>query len=210
MNFIAPQRELAAFTCPHCGAYAQQHWWYNTLNMGDGRYRGESDNPLAVSQCQHCEGKCIWHQKEMILPSRGSAPTPNSDLPEDIKNIYEEAAAISGISPRGAAALLRLAIQKLCKELGGSGNNINDDIKGLVQKGLPVTIQQALDIVRVIGNEAVHPGQIDTDDPDVVSQLFNLVNLISEYMISMPKKVADSFASLPVAAKEAIKKRDAK
>jgi Domain of unknown function (DUF4145) len=84
-----------------------------------------------------------------------------------------------------------LAVQKLCAVLGESGKNINDDISSLVTKGLPVQIQEALDIVRVIGNEAVHPGQIDlNDDPATAASLFELVNLIIEERISEPKKGA--------------------
>ena len=62
--------------------------------------------------------------------------------------------------------------------------------------------------MRVTGNNAVHPGQIDTDDPEIVGNLFDLVNIIVEYMIAMPKKVSGLYSSLPGAAKESIKKRD--
>jgi hypothetical protein len=144
----------------------------------------------------------------MVYPNRGNAPVPNPDIPEDVKNDYEEAASIYTQSPRGAAALLRLAIQKLCKELGGKGKNINDDIKTLVQKGLPDQVQQSLDIVRVIGNNAVHPGQIDIDDPEVAGQLFVLLNLITDYMVSMPNKVKGIYNALPTPATDAIDKRD--
>jgi hypothetical protein len=34
--------------------------------------------------------------------------------------------------------------------LGGSGQNINDDIAFLVRKGLPDLVQQSLDVVRVV------------------------------------------------------------
>ena len=94
-------------------------------------------------------------------------------MPDDIKLDYNEARTILGRSPRGAAALLRLAIQKLCKHLGQSGANINGDIKALVAAGLPPKVQEALDTVRVIGNESVHPGQIDIrDDVETAIKLF--------------------------------------
>ena len=44
------------------------------------------------------------------------------------------------------------------------GENLNADVAKLVKKGLPVDVQQALDAVRVIGNEALHPGQMDLRD----------------------------------------------
>jgi hypothetical protein len=105
--------------------------------------------------------------------------------------------------------LLRLAVQKLCKHLGGAGDNLNHDIAALVRKGLPARVQQALDVVRVIGNNAVHPGEIDLrDDRATAEGLFRLVNLIAEIMISQPKHVSDMFASLPEGARKAIETRD--
>jgi hypothetical protein len=97
----------------------------------------------------------------MLYPDAGGGPPANPDLPEDIRGDYLEAQAIVGRSPRGAAALLRLCIQKLCKHLGEEGEHLWTDIGNLVRKGLPPAVQEALDAVRVIGNEAVHPGQMD-------------------------------------------------
>ncbi|EHV9723967.1 DUF4145 domain-containing protein [Vibrio parahaemolyticus O1:K58] len=144
----------------------------------------------------------------MLYPTHGSAPVANEDLPEDVKADYLEAASIAQLSPKGAAALLRLAIQKLCLHLGGEGKNINNDIALLVKNGLSPIVQQSLDIVRVVGNNAVHPGQIDLDEPEVVSSLFVLINVIAETMISVPKQVEKIYSGLPSGALEAIERRD--
>jgi len=97
----------------------------------------------------------------------------------------------------------------LCKHIGERGKKIDDDIASLVKKGLDVHVQQALDVVRVIGNEAVHPGQIDLrDDRQTAMSLFGLVNLIAEKMISEPRHVAEMYAGLPKEKREAIEKRD--
>jgi hypothetical protein len=69
-------------------------------------------------------------------------------------------------------------------------------------------VQKALDAVRVIGNDAVHPGQIDTDDPDTVGKLFSLTNLIVEYMITLPKQVDDIYSGLPEEKLKGIEDRD--
>jgi hypothetical protein len=130
-------------------------------------------------------------------------------MPAEVKVDYEEAARILSLSPRGSAALLRLAIQKLCVELGGKGTNLNDDIAKLVARGLPVQVQQALDVVRVTGNNAVHPGQIAPEDTDTAAQLFSLVNIIVEYMIDMPKRIGSMYNALPEGARKAVERRDA-
>ena len=162
------------------------------------------------SQCYSCEDLSIWMFNNLIWPQHGDAPLPNSDMPDDVRVDYEEASAILGSSPRGAAALLRLSVQKLCKHLGQTGGNLNDDIAVLVKKGLRAQIQQALDTIRVIGNNAVHPGQIDLRDNRATARsLFDLVNLIADSMISEPKKISKMFDNLPEGAQEAIKKRDA-
>ncbi|TVS00700.1 MAG: DUF4145 domain-containing protein [Rhodospirillales bacterium] len=162
-----------------------------------------------LSQCFSCKDVAIWIYDRLVWPQRGEAPLPNPDLPEDIRRDYDEASTILDLSPRGAAALLRLSIQKLCKELGEQGKNINDDIAALVKKGLPVRVQQALDVVRVVGNHAVHPGQIELrDDRATAETLFGLVNLIAEIMISQPKHVQEMFEGLPEGARKAIEKRD--
>ena len=195
-----------SFTCPHCGVLAKQDWWFSTWNQKTVHIL--ENNPIRVGKCQHCNDSTVWIIDKMVYPETGTAPFPNSEMPESVKKLYLEAASIHIKSPRGAAALLRLSIQVLCGELGESGDNINSDIASLVQKGLPEIVQQSLDIVRVTGNDAVHPGQIDTDDLEIVSKLFSLVNVIIEYMIALPKKVSGIYTNLPEGKKDAIESRD--
>lgn len=118
---------------------------------------------------------------------------------------------ILALSPRGACALLRLAVQKLCGELGESGKSIDKDIANLVDKGLDIEVQQALDSLRVIGNNAVHPGEMDlTDDTETATALFSLLNFIVEDRIAQPKKRKAIFDKLPDGAKAAIQRRNEK
>lgn len=164
-----------------------------------------------LSRCFNCDQIAIWVQSALVYPVRGEAPPPNPDLPTDIRLDFEEAGRIVGLSPRGAAALLRLAIQKLCQHLGEADSTIDQNIKSLVANGLDVRIQRALDIVRVIGNEAVHPGTIDLrDDIETATKLFGLVNLIADSMISQPKHVEELYSSLPPNKLAGIEARDKK
>ncbi|NOY48403.1 MAG: DUF4145 domain-containing protein [Chlorobi bacterium] len=166
---------------------------------------------LNLSKCYSCKKISVWVHDELLFPQKEYIIPPNKDLPQDILNDYEEASSILAKSPRGAAALLRLAIQKLCMHLGQPGKHLNSDIAALVKEGLNTQVKEALDIVRVIGNNAVHPGQIDLQDNDETAKsLFGLVNIISEKMITEPKHVKSMFDNLPDNAKNQIKKRDEK
>jgi Domain of unknown function (DUF4145) len=216
MAYIAPAASLKSFTCPHCGVLSRQYWWgyyaatVNSPAVPESSLQNNADANLRVTKCEHCSDFGLWVKTQLVYPEATAAPSPNPDLPENVKADYQEAASILVKSPRGAAALLRLAIQKLCIHLGGTGENLNADIAALVKGGLPPQVQQALDAVRVIGNNAVHPGQMDVDDVAIAADLFSLVNLIADYMISMPAKVAATYAGLPPAVRAAIEKRDAK
>ena len=160
MKYEPPEYQKEAFTCPHCAVYARFVWTAakEEISFGGGFGGGYTDNDLHIAKCSHCSGRVVWfvdsYRSYMLWPfGIDNAPLPHEEMPEPVKSDYMEARNISGLSPRGAAALLRLAIQKLCIHLGGEGKNINKDIGDMVKAGLPVQIQQALDIVRVTGNK---------------------------------------------------------
>ena len=166
---------------------------------------------LHLSKCYNCKKFAVWVHDRLLFPGEKTGVAPNADLPPEIIRDFEEARQIVDASPRGAAALLRLCIQKLCAHLGEKGKNIDEDIGSLVKKGLNPLVQQSLDVVRVIGNEAVHPGVIDLkDDRDIAMTLFQLVNTIADQMISHPKTVQAMYDRLPETKRKAIEKRDGK
>jgi hypothetical protein len=164
-----------------------------------------------ASRCYSCGRIALWRADELIYPVNHISIAPTEGMPDDVKADFLEANEILDKSPRGAAALLRLGIQKLMIHLGEKGKNINDDIASLVQKGLDTRIQKALDVVRVVGNSAVHPGQIDlNDDKTIATKLFGLVNVIVESQITQKKHIEEMYDSVvPENIKAEIEKRDA-
>ncbi len=219
MKHIHPKINKKSFHCPNCGVLAEQTWsssidcnYRGRLANGTEGHTTYKLNNTSIAKCTYCEQVSIWIQGKMVHPLTGNVEMANSDLPEDIKKDYNEAKDIVNISPRGAAALLRLAVQKLCIHLGEKGKNINADIASLVKKGLPPTMQQALDSVRVVGNNAVHPGVIDfEDDTDTAFALFGFVNVICEVLISQPKKIEEYYTkNVPEGIRKRIEERDNK
>ena len=205
--YTYPQYELDGFNCPHCHAYSKMFW-------SDARAYWNTAMPSIVdnvdlARCNRCSELSIWYEEKMIFPEINMVEPPVVDLPVNVKKDYEEAASILQKSPRGSAALLRLSIQKLCDNLVEGNADLNTKIGILVKRGLDKRIQKALDIVRVVGNEAVHPGQIDLNDqPETALQLFKLVNLIALKMITEPNEIEEMYRALPESKKQGIEDRD--
>jgi len=263
---VEPQLGAKSFSCPHCGAYAQQYFLRafargyeqgkspevlridermakvkisleldqdqdearkrkgqlqflerlekHALTYAETGQYGEECHwemaNLALSMCFSCKGFAIWVEDKLIYPVRNATITAHEDMPDAIRSDFDEAASIVDKSPRGAAALLRLCIQKLMPILKEKGKNLNEDIASLVRKGLELDIQRALDIVRVTGNHVVHPGQIDLEDNKATAiTLFELVNLIIERRIATPQRIEAMFRNLPPGALDQIESRDA-
>ncbi len=212
-KYVEPEYGVNAFTCPRCSTLATQR--FGTVDVGGII----SAIQMGASLCTCCRTLSIWEARHLndtadtfvlVYPDESPAPPPNEDLPEDVKSDYTEAADILNRSPKGSAALLRLAVQRLCKHLGQPGKNINDDIAALVRQGLSPLIQRAMDTVRITGNEAVHPGEIKLDDDrGLALALFDFVNLIAEDRITTPKRVAEMYERLPESKRAQVENRDA-
>lgn len=210
----------AEFHCPHCNVYAKQFWahlqtdtkfqWSSPVDQ-QSQFNQTLGKDWTVSACQHCGKYIIWFKARIVHPREIPVGLPNEDMHQEVIDDYMEAANVFSDSPRSAAALLRLALQKLCKQLGQSGENINTDIKKLVEGGLNPLVQKSLDALRITGNNAVHPGEINLqEEPERVLKLFDLLNFIADKMITEPKEIAGFYDDLPDGAKSAVDKRDNK
>lgn len=213
-DYKQPQFAEKNFNCPHCNVLAYQNWKKCHHHYYDRKsYYYEVEN-LLFSSCQNCEQISIWYKQKMIYPKIVTAPLPNEDMPESVKEIYEEARDISKDSPRAAAALLRVALEKLTEHLGEKKGNLNRRIGNLKKRGLDEAVIKSLDIVRITSNEGgSHAGQIDLtgkDNEEIVDRLFWLVNYIIEKTITEPKEIESQFNQLPKEKKDGIQNRDSK
>ncbi|SOB96393.1 DUF4145 domain-containing protein [Stappia indica] len=174
---------------------------------------GEKDNPsylsgFYIAECASCGNVSIWREDKIIYPVGRAEFWPNKNMPEEVRADFVEAAHVFEKSPRGAAALLRLAVEKLVISLGAEGKNLNERIGWLVKDGMDRRIAKALDVVRVTGNNAVHPGVISFDDNEVARKLFRIVNIICETMITHRGEIDKLFEDLPERDLKAIRRRD--
>src|SRR4051794_33200182 len=111
LPFMPPSKGEKAFNCPNCMAYSEQSW--SPLNTSQG-----SIPNFMVSQCVHCKNIAVWHHDSLIFPDRAAVPFPLPEMPDNVRADCDEARSVHARSPRSAAALLRLGIQKLMVHLG--------------------------------------------------------------------------------------------
>lgn len=200
--------------CPYCHVYSQMEVYdqiFNSDYANDGQGRQHLTSRQEVHRCTNCGGKFFYVNGKLMYPEpEVIAPAP--DMPANVRALFDEAASISHRSPRAACALLRLAIEVLCDGLGAAGETVSQKISSLVKRGLSEELQRALDVVRVVGNNAVHPGQIsfDVDDENTARMLFNLLNIIVQRLISEPNTIKTLYERLPDSAKAHVAQRDNK
>jgi len=225
-HYSAPEFGKTAFNCPHCRVYAKQEWlpfkthaeWHNllqSLSYNSGGYGNNDAIILAQSfiaggqnlnkaellgvQCAHCKKYSYWLGGKMLWPAASTIEMPNPDMPEECRKLYLEARAIAGQSPRAAAALLRLCVEKFIPALGGTEKKLADGIQALIDNGkISQAEQEYLHICRLIGNDAVHPREISlSDSPEIVLPLFRFLNILVQRTISAEKERSSFIAGLP-------------
>lgn len=218
-HYISPVYGEGKFNCPTCLAFAQQDWYeikfdnenidllikselaamINHTSLVGYQCNGYSTNNLtAISLCYQCSEPALWIEGRLVYPRVSMAPLPNPDMPKDVMKLYNEAREISSLSPRASTALLRLAVELLLPQVGAKKAKIDNMISQLVRMGLPKEVEKALDSLRVIGNEAVHPGTIDTgDNNDIAIALFKVLNIVVDRLITQKKEIDELYSLIP-------------
>jgi hypothetical protein len=207
---IPPGFRNDAFHCVYCGVLAEQRWLPLMRPPERGRV-GQAPSDVWIAQCKTCYRGSVWLEssERMIEPLTSGGPRPHAEMPDDVRADYEEARGIVSLSPRGACALLRLAVQRLADDLIPGSGKLDAKIGTLVEQRLPDEVARALDILRVVGNNAVHPGEMDLDDDvETAAGLFECLNVIVEDRIARPKRIGGLFDKLPDRAKQGIARRD--
>ena len=171
-------------------------------------FRNRDVQNVSISYCFNCNEMCFWVYDQLVWPRRAGGPEPKLLAPPNVRREREETSQTLEASPRGAAALLRLAIEKLCKELGVSGESLKDDVALFVREDVDARVQKVLDAARIIESNAVRPGQIGLgDDRATAETLSGLVNLICEKMIMEPRHLQAVYTKLREGAGNTMEQR---
>lgn len=221
-----PRESATRFVCPHarCGAFAQQSWFDLGMPDEDGfltyletkptasessPFDGQRINIWRTAQCGACYNWSIWRNGMMVHPQPRLGRPAHDDMPEDVKELYEEASAVSRVSRRAGAAMARVVVERLIKQIDDeapSNANLAARISRL-QGRVSTPLGQMLDVVRVSGNTAVHvddnPSEIavmvlnDTEGPELVALLLEVANDLVDELITRPRRSQDLHSRLP-------------
>lgn len=158
----------------------------------DGTERDTLGDVFLLQICEACKKLNIRdiESNKLLYPVKSDVAPPNKDMPENIKEIYNEATMIYNNSLRAALALLRLGLELLCDEVGYSSGKLYSRIEKLAEDGvIDDDIKYIAHGVRGLGNDAIHPKQIgDTATKEEVEIVFDLLNMITEELITKPRR----------------------
>lgn len=209
----APQWGSDGFDCPRCTRWAHQEWLPIETHESWKALVGKVQHTRCAwhqSICARCRQPSIWHRDQLVYPPHRLGAPPHVDLPDGVRELYEEAAAVASVSRRAGAALARATVERLIKHLDPGaprGAKLEQRIERLRPPRVSAPLWQMLTVVRVAGNQAMHvedaPGELvvlaldDEDGPAMVEWLLETVNNLVDELISRPKIAQELFDKLP-------------
>lgn len=241
---VSPEFGKPAFDCPNCGAFAHQEWaslgreiadpegdYFLLLATGHPLFRqvpaglDEAMEHLAwlqrsrwnASRCASCNEWSIWMGPKLVHPRLRVGGTPHPEMPREVRELFEEAAAVAAVSPRAGAAFARVTVERLLKTLFPETTpRLELLIAEAKQRGVSAAVGKMLDVVRVTGNDAVHvdeqPGDLvvlvldEVQGPGLVGKLLQAVNDLVEQLITLPREAEELNRLIPESIRARIDK----
>lgn len=160
---------------------------------------------LCLGRCISCGKFILSVGNKLVWPERCGIPA-HPEMPEDVKEVFEEAQSIHSRSPRAACAMLRCAAERLVDHLnpGGKGR-LADRLAAL---DISKRCMKILTVARLTGNEAVHGKEIDFSETNAealarCTLISKGLNQVVDEVIAQEKDLADMETEL----REAQRKR---
>lgn len=224
-NNSFPIHGEGSFNCPRCGALAGQEFGelyaeteHGQMGVSDRTFVPEDvpwapDTTWSRSFCFACKESSLWIGPQLVFPDPSSAterkvPERSEDLPASAAKLYDEAVAVLPHSRRAAAALCRAAMEQLAKHLTPelpSGVKLDGRLVAL-SKTVSTATLQALNIVRHVGNTALHGEKdgdesavmyLNEDDSAIAEVFFLAINALADEKITQPRRIQNLYETLP-------------
>jgi hypothetical protein len=155
--------------CPHCGHEAVfeplgPHDVLIAQNIVCGQRKCPNPN---------CSGHLfVTFHKAMLVASYPPLKLDfnSENVPERIRQTFEESLTCHSNGAHVASAMMvRRTLEEICEDKGATGKNLKERIKDLESKiVLPQELLEAMDELRLLGNDAAH---IEAKDFDQISDV---------------------------------------
>src|SRR5262245_9364035 len=171
-------------------------------------FRNRDVQNVWISYCFNCNEMCLWVGDQLLWPKCATRPEPKLDASAEVLEGHEKASQTLDASPRGAAVLLRLATEKLCKELGNCEQGSRSEIAPPLQEEIDARVQKVLDAMRIIESDATPPDQTSVGDNRAQAEtLSGLINLMCEKMMVEPRHLQALYAKAREGAQNGIEQQ---
>lgn len=168
--------------CPHCRRHTSiapvsievrdaivGPWYVNA------QWKQSNGNVWWIGVCNYCHRPVLARNEgDIIWPHPLPEPT-DRNVPESIRADLDEAKQCFSVSAwRAAAVMARRAMQSAAVEKGAKKDRLADQIAELASQGkITVDLKEWADAVRLVGNDAAHPGgnPVSKEDAEEVLKL---------------------------------------
>jgi hypothetical protein len=168
--------------CPHCGKAFHDAWNDSELPWAENAIpsKGWLGHTTICPACKNATIELSERERSHRPVQAGPAqinvsiirrfrvyptntfrrPTPR-EIPQEIKEDYEEACAVLPISSKASAALARRCLQAILRGQGYSQRDLAQQIDALLNeqnpvKAIPTALRATVDVIRNFGNFSAH------------------------------------------------------
>ena len=140
------------------------------------------------SEVENVRGKkvIVNERLEQLYPLPTSLPI---EVPERVREIYEEAVSIRSKSPSSFVVQIRRALEAVANERKAPSGVLHKQIEWMIKNNLlPDTFGKMIHITRIFGNLGAHDAEKDVSlqDTEIVDEFFRAT---IEYIYIAPAKV---------------------
>ena len=193
--------------CPHCGNKTTQLLLYThdcediiTMDDEDGGHDQSFPVTYYLTVCETCNfpilyGELLWGTDEKDF-QKSSLMWPKQkelsrEVPQRIREYYEEAIRIKRIAPSSFAGQIRKCLEALCDSRKIKRGQLINRLNELSDKGeIPKHFIEMADILRFFGNIGVHSSEtnIHSLPVDTIDDFFTA---IIEYVYGFPSRIEE-------------------
>jgi len=113
-----------------------------------------------------------------------------TNVPENVDDAFSSALKVRYVDNIICLMALRRTLEIICKDMGARGKTLEKKILDLTEKSIfPKIINEASDVLRILGNEAAHGDDVDYDER-IIQEMINFTQIIIEYVYVIPHRIS--------------------